>query len=205
VPSHIAKKQKRSAEANGSYKKHIYSHRSESLESEDSMGTNTSKTAEQLPNRPGTMLTSEVIKDKITECRLRKRSTSRMYTKLDTDIKSQIQEIKSYINKKGKIKAVISACCIKQRNEYSSAAIQVDFVAGIKEMDQEDASEEYKEQFNQEQDLRDYSNIARSLPVFCISSRAFQKLSGYLYIEPDVLGFQSLEETEVTLKVSNFI
>jgi hypothetical protein len=203
APSDISKKWKCSAEASGSCKERNYSRRSESHDSEDGINTNTDNTAEELPNRPGTILTSKVIKDKITELRLKKRSTARICAKLDADIKSQTQEIKSYMKENGKIKAEISARCIKQRNDYSRAAIQVDFAAGIKEMDQEVAAEEDEEQFNPEQDLRDYDKVARSLPVFCVSSRAFQKLSGRLQREPDVPGFQSLEETEVTLNVSN--
>ena len=203
APPDISKKRKRSAEADGSRKERHYSCRSGSYDSEDGISTNTDDTAEELPNRPGTILTSQIIKDKITELRLKKRSNARICAKLDADIDSQTQEIKSYIKESGKIKAEINARCIKQRNDYSRAAIQVDFAAGVKEMDQEDAAEEDEEQSNAEQDLRDYDQVARSLPVFCVSSRAFQKLSGRLQREPDVPGFQSLEETEVTLNVSN--
>lgn len=58
--------------------------------------------------------------------------------------------------------------------------------------------EEDEANFDPEVDLRDYDAVAASLPVFCVSSRAFQKLSGRL--EKDDFnggGFQSLDDTEV--------
>lgn len=52
--------------------------------------------------------------------------------------------------------------------------------------------------FDPDQDVRDYDEVARSLPVFCVSSRAYQKLSGRL--EKDDFrshGFLSVEDTEI--------
>jgi hypothetical protein len=91
----------------------------------------------------------------------------------------------------------MSMICIQGRNAYSKSAIQQDFAAGIKELDMEDAQEQ--EDFNPEEadNLRDYDEVARSLPVFCVSSRAAQKLAGRLQRDSDVTGFQSLDETEI--------
>ena len=47
--------------------------------------------------------------------------------------------------KKDGIKAEISRICIAGRNQYSKSAIQQDFAAGIKEIDQENAAEEDEE------------------------------------------------------------
>lgn len=52
--------------------------------------------------------------------------------------------------------------------------------------------------FDPEQDLRDYDKVAESLPVFCVSSRAYQQLRGRL--KKDNFsndGFKSVEDTEV--------
>lgn len=47
-------------------------------------------------------------------------------------------------------------------------------------------------------DLRDYDAVAESLPVFCVSSRAFQGLSGRLQKDNvDIAGFQDLSDTEI--------
>jgi hypothetical protein len=61
----------------------------------------------------------------------------------------------------------------------------------------ESAQEEDPDQFNPEEDLRDYVEVARSLPVFCVSSRAYQKLRGRLQRDNKVPGFRSAEETEI--------
>lgn len=52
--------------------------------------------------------------------------------------------------------------------------------------------------FDPEQDIRDYEKVAESLPVFCVSSRAYQQLRGRL--KKDNFsndGFKSVEDTEV--------
>ena len=46
----------------------------------------------------------------------------------------------------------------------------------MKELDQELAAEEDEENFDPAKDIRDYDEVARSLPVFCVSSRGYQKL-----------------------------
>jgi len=67
----------------------------------------------------------------------------------------------------------------------------------MKELDQELAAEEDEENFDPDMDIRDYDEVARSLPVFCVSSRGYQKLQGRLKKEPHVPGFQTVEETEI--------
>jgi hypothetical protein len=61
----------------------------------------------------------------------------------------------------------------------------------------ENLQEEDPDQFNPEQDLRDYTEVARSLPVFCVSSRAYQKIRGRLQRDNNVGGFSSAAETEI--------
>ena len=80
--------------------------------------------------------------------------------------------------KETRIEADIAAKCIAGRNQYSKGAIQQDFAAGIKELDQEIAAEDDEENFNPDVDVRDYDEVAQSLKCFCVSSRAYQKLSG---------------------------
>lgn len=65
-------------------------------------------------------------------------------------------------------------------------------------LDQENAIEEDDAAFDPDQDIRDYDEVARSLPVFCISSRAYQKLSGKLLKDDfEAPGFFSVDDTEV--------
>ena len=91
----------------------------------------------------------------------------------------------------------MSALCISGRNDCSKRAIQHDFAAGIKELDQEIAAEEDEESFNPDDEARNYEEVARSLPVFCVSSRGYQRLQGRLRKDPNVPGFTKIEETEI--------
>ncbi len=44
---------------------------------------------------------------------------------------------------------------------------------------------------------RDYREIAKKLPVFCVSSKAYQKLSGRLKNDERIIGFPHIEDTEI--------
>lgn len=95
------------------------------------------------------------------------------------------------------IDAKQNALCIAGRNEYSRSAIQQDFAAGIRELDQENAEEEDPDNYDPSEEIRDYDQVARDLPVFCASSRAYQKLAGRMKKDNDVPGFETAEQTEI--------
>ena len=97
------------------------------------------------------------------------------------------------------IKGKIATACILGRNEYSKGAIRQDYAAGIKELDQELAAQEDEALFNPEEEHRDYEEVARSLPVFCVSSRGYQKLKNRLRKDGAVPGFQNIDETEIPI------
>jgi hypothetical protein len=83
--------------------------------------------------------------------------------------------------------------CISGRNEYSLGEIQKNFAAGIKVLDQELAEEKNADNFNPEVDARDYDDVARNIPVFCDSSRAYQKLKNRLEKDKAVPGFKNVK------------
>ncbi|KAF2031640.1 hypothetical protein EK21DRAFT_62781 [Setomelanomma holmii] len=146
----------------------------------------------QAPKAP---LTGDEIKDKVKQLREAKKMARREVAERAESIKQlrpQIQECKKEIDR---MKADISHICIAGRNDYSKRAIQQDFAAGIKELDQENAAEEDEDNFNPDAELRDYDEVARSLPVFCVSSRAYQKMCGRMQKDDDVPGFKTPEET----------
>ena len=145
----------------------------------------------------GDPLTKDQIDEKLGELKALKKDARRHKSDLDnqiTEVRKQISELEAAENK---IQAEMSAIAISSRNEYSRGAIRQDFAAGIKELDQEMAEEQDSLNFDPDMETRDYDEVARSLPVFCVSSRAYQKLQGRLKKEPTVPGFQGLQETEV--------
>lgn len=65
-------------------------------------------------------------------------------------------------------------------------------------LDQQAAIVENEANFNPDEDIRNYEAVAQSLPVFCVSARAYQKLSGRLQKDTvQVDGFRSADDTEV--------
>ncbi|KAK3398289.1 hypothetical protein B0T20DRAFT_453071 [Sordaria brevicollis] len=143
-------------------------------------------------------LTREEVESKIASIKEERKQTRAGLADIRAKEKETKTLIKEIDSEKKNLESEVKAICIQGRNEYSRAAIKKDFAMGIKELDQETAIEEDEENFDPDVDLRDYDKVAETLPVFCVSSRAFQKLSGRLVRDKfNSAGFRSLEETEV--------
>ncbi|CAN9359630.1 unnamed protein product [Alternaria alternata] len=141
-----------------------------------------------------TRLSKGDIKEKLKELK----ETEKNARREERQIKRSIDELKPRIRelkaKKAEIKASISRICIAGRNHYSKSAIQRDFATGIKEIDQENAAEEDEDNFNPEVEMRDYDEVARSLLVFCVSSRAYQKMCGRMQKDDGVPGLWTSDD-----------
>ncbi|KAI0546525.1 hypothetical protein F4679DRAFT_598606 [Xylaria curta] len=143
-------------------------------------------------------LTEDEIEEQLSSLRAQRKKIRGDRRSLDLQINEIRREIKEIKNQQENTLADVKAICIQGRNEYSRGAIKQDFAMGIKELDRENSAEENDATFDPDQDARDYDEVASSLPVFCVSSRAYQKLSGKL--EKDNFqsqGFQSVEDTEI--------
>ena len=142
-------------------------------------------------------LTEDQITAKLQELKASKKEARIQRTEVMEKIKNIRQEVEEAKEAENKLNSQMSSLCISGRNQYSKGAIQQDFAAGIKEIDQELAAEEDEENFNPDVEIRDYDEVARSLPVFCVSSRGYQKLQGRLKKDPHVPGFTHINETEI--------
>ena len=145
----------------------------------------------------GYPLTKTQIDDKLSELRDMKKEARKQRQELGKKVSEARQKVNDLKEAKFKDESEVRIACIAERNRRSKGAIQQDFASGIKELDQENAAEEDEANFNPDEDVRDYDEVARTLPVFCISSRAYQKLSGRLKKDPMVAGFTELDQTEV--------
>ena len=145
----------------------------------------------------GDPLTLEQIQERLLDLKKIKKDGRTQKRELNAKIVNLRKKLMTVKESEKGITAEMSQLCIAGRNQYSRGAIQQDFAAGIKELDQEIAGEEDEENFNPDEDVRDYDEVARSLPVFCVSSRGYQKLQGRLRKDPNVPGFQTIEETEI--------
>ncbi|KAK0674230.1 hypothetical protein QBC41DRAFT_264526 [Cercophora samala] len=86
--------------------------------------------------------------------------------------------------------------CIQYRNDYAKPEIQKQFAERIRDMEQEDAA--YDDEHDPDRTQRDkYRKLAQSLPVFCVSSNAYHKLTGRLQEDESLHGFTKTEETQI--------
>ncbi|KAL8709618.1 MAG: hypothetical protein Q9220_005710 [cf. Caloplaca sp. 1 TL-2023] len=154
---------------------------------------------EQENGTEGQPLTVDQIADKIAEFRSTKKEARRSRSGLEENIKTIRDQQAEAETAKDEIEAEIATACISGRNKYSKGAIQQDYAAGIRELDMELAAEKDEENFDPDEEIRDYEEVARGLPVFCVSSRGYQKLKGRLRKDRPVPGFQSIEETEIPM------
>ena len=145
----------------------------------------------------GDPLTNEQVSTKLQELRAQKKSARKERLVATETIKTLRKEIQGAKDAEDAINAKMSALCIRERNQYSKGAIQQDFAAGIKELDQELAAENDEENFDPDTEVRDYQEVAKSLPVFCVSSRGYQKLQGRLRKDANIDGFATIDETEI--------
>ncbi|EME89341.1 uncharacterized protein MYCFIDRAFT_10329, partial [Pseudocercospora fijiensis CIRAD86] len=149
------------------------------------------------PEPPGEALTVANVEAKLEELRQLKKEARREKRSLGDSLE-EIQNLVDSVNVDlADVNAKKDAICIAGRNDYSRGAIQQDFAAGVRELDMETAEEEDPDNFDPEIDIRDYEKVAESLPVYCVSSRAYQKLSGRLKRDNDVPGFTDIKETEI--------
>lgn len=164
-------------------------------------------------------MTAEEIDAKISQLKEDKKRARR--DRVETDDK-----IKALDKTREKLDSAMSAICIAGRNDYTKGAIQVCFfprysrhlqsntllhvslanmppVARFRRWNprvRHGVSSRRRPlplHFDPEDDLRDYDEVARSLPVFCVSSRAYQKIQGRLQRDKAVPGFPTAEETEI--------
>ncbi|KAI0583441.1 Dynamin-N domain-containing protein [Pyrenophora tritici-repentis] len=142
-------------------------------------------------------LTETDVKSKLKDLRETKKTARSEGTEINKMIEALRAEIRKLNARQDEVKAKASRICIAGRNYYSKTAIQQDFADGIKEIDQENAAEEDEDQFNPDIEIRDYAQVANSLPVFCVSSRAYQKMCGRMLKDEPVPGFVSPDETEI--------
>ncbi|TGO46555.1 hypothetical protein BCON_0318g00050 [Botryotinia convoluta] len=168
----------------------------EDREVENEVSDNETELEEEGLDR-GEPLTIEDIEQKIDELKDIKKKARKEKVAIELAIKDVKNESKGFDAERKEIDTRMRAICIDGRNNYSKTAIQQDFATGIKELDMENAEEEDAENFNPDEDIRDYDAVARSLPVFCISSRAYQQLNGRLKKDATIPGFRNVQETEI--------
>lgn len=138
------------------------------------------------------------ISSELAEFRKQLDDTLARKSSLSRQLKT-IKKRKKQISRRFKeIRCETTSICISERNEYSKEVIQRDFATGVEELDQQNQEMENPDTFDpHEKTQRDYNEVRRSLPVFCVSARAYQKLRGRLQEEFSLPSFTNIEQTEI--------
>ncbi|KAM7187037.1 hypothetical protein V8F33_011456 [Rhypophila sp. PSN 637] len=203
APSDAQRKRKRSAKPAGSRKDRRSMDFDEDEEDDDFMDVESisdggSDKENSQPEENRKPLTEEDIEEELSAIRTQKKELRGKKREIDQKMALLRKDIEANKVEMNSLNHEVKAVCIKGRNEYSRKAIKNDFAMGIKELDQETAAEADEANFDPEVDARDYNAVAESLPVFCVSSRAFQKLSGRMQKDNfNSAGFAKVEDTEV--------
>lgn len=220
APSSVSKKRKRPEKAFSSRKKGTFDF------DEDSDYSVSEDESDKENSQPSFEDRVPLTEDIITQTLLSLKAERKLIREERRGLDAKMSELRARISQvnaeREELLAEVTCVCIKGRNHYSRAAIKQDFAMGIKEyvprllrlppdprclekcysptsrLDQENAIEESDETFNPDQDLRDYDQVATSLPVFCVSSRAYQRLSGKLRKDNfQSQGYMTAEDTEI--------
>lgn len=111
-------------------------------------------------------LTEEQIVAKLQELRATKKEARAQRAEITARINQLRKDIDESRKAEEEIESKMSAMCISGRNNYSKGAIQQDFAAGIKELDQELAAEEDEENFNPDAEIRGTLISEQILPIW---------------------------------------
>ncbi|KAK2040434.1 hypothetical protein LZ31DRAFT_634095 [Colletotrichum somersetense] len=196
APSEKSRKRKRGSSSTKSRKNR---RSSDSDDSSDESDFNSDSDKENNPDNENRQpITEDKIQEKLSELKNLRKEIRQSRKEVDAKLSDIRQEIKKVQSEEERLLGKVKSICIQGRNAYSKGAIQRDFAMGIKELDQEAAIEENEQTFNPDEDIRDYDEVARNLPVFCVSSRAYQKMRGRLQKDDfNNDGFRDVEETEI--------
>ncbi|KAL2385678.1 hypothetical protein RJ035_004895 [Blastomyces gilchristii] len=113
---------------------------------------------------------------------------------IDSEIERMTEALNIARENEQRKQDILGLRCILERNDTVKAQIRQKFVDGVRQLDEVDAEEE---SFDPSVDLRDYDQVARALPVFCVSSKAYQKLKGRLRRDHAVKALCNPEDTEI--------
>ncbi|KAK0753134.1 Dynamin family-domain-containing protein [Schizothecium vesticola] len=99
------------------------------------------------------------------------------------DIRNSLKDTKA---EKRMLESQLKSDCVQYRNESSYLGMDLDI-----------AMREDEENFDPREDARDYEALAANLPMFCVSSKSYQKMSGRLEKDEKVEGFPHIAHTGI--------
>lgn len=196
-PSEMSKKRKRKNDLGRRRKTRGSVNESSDSDDIDSDDAGDMETSQDSPCQK-TPLTEDEVEDELASIKAQRKEARKAKKGLRLELSKAEKELVEVSADEAVMQSEMRSLCIRGRNKYLKDSIKRDFALGIKELDQELAIEANEVNFDPDEEIRDYDEVARGLPVFCVSARAFQKLAGRL--EKDAVhidGFTSLVDTEI--------
>lgn len=140
-------------------------------------------------------LTQQVISAKLLELDTALVAKEADFFAAEKQFKAAGGSIQLLQKQKADLVVEMARICVQRRNNYCRDQIRLDFAEGIKEIDEEGSATD--PDYNPSIQKRDYAEVAQSLPVFCISSKAYQQLRKNTSGESRMEGFTCMEDSEI--------
>ncbi|KAI0434072.1 hypothetical protein F5Y09DRAFT_349681 [Xylaria sp. FL1042] len=136
-------------------------------------------------------LTWEDIQSMIEYLRSQKKSAIDENQNLQEKVYDKEDRIKSLQEETSRLKEQLNVECVSRRNECSRQAICDQFALGLRELD--NRQDTGPNDLDLRREPRNYAEAGRSLPVFCVSSRAYRLLVDGKIVD----GFDDIRDTEI--------
>lgn len=201
APEEKTKKRKRGSGSDGQRKAARLDSDADSdievIESDDGSDNEDAEEEDDDDERPRKALTVEDIDEKISELSASLKELKKVVREIKSGIPPKDKERIAIEKEINRLQNELTVYCIQQRNAYSKEALKRDFALGLREVDDQNAEEQDRENFDPTVALRDYDEVERTFPVFCVSARAYQKLCGRLNKDGKGTSFADTSETEI--------
>ncbi|GLB33731.1 putative dynamin family protein [Lyophyllum shimeji] len=139
--------------------------------------------------------TEDSLKEKIKESKEGIKSARERLSQARKQKKDAIDALASLKKKIDKAQREKNAFCSLKRSEFSRDVLKEDFRVGLKDLDDAAAEERDPDNFNPNQNLRDYDAI--DLPVFTCSSRDYVRLKGQVKGDGEPTCFSNAKDTGI--------
>lgn len=111
------------------------------------------------------------------------------------DLEQEVGRLEKEIASKTEINEMMAleldVACVQARNRNVKEAMKEHFAEGIQELHTSDES------YLADAPTRNYKSIADAVPVFCVSSRAYQQMQGQIGRDQPLRGFYKPQHTEI--------
>ncbi|KAI2951940.1 hypothetical protein CBS147322_4810 [Aspergillus niger] len=137
------------------------------------------------------------LKNQFLKLKVERKALRSQRKHINQQMENKEAELQKLEDGKKEMEHAVLSSCIEARNRFSKCQIKRGFALEIQSLDQEIADDDSENPV--QAPVCKYDELERNLPVFCVSTRAYQSLRGRSDMAKLVGGFSQLEETEIPL------